>query len=248
MIPLYKIALGPVLLVQGRRVRRHAIRLPEPAGSRTGSTGPRSPVEPLRLLFVGDSSAAGVGVDDQAQALAARTASCLSEKTGLPVDWQLVAKSGVTTAESLDMLSSHALRPADLVVTALGVNDVTAQRSAHQFLADYQALLARLRAATGAQVVIVNGVPPMHLLPSLPQPLRWFLGQCARRLDARLRTWVQAQAPESMAYLSLQWADHPGDMARDGYHPGAAQYRRWADLVAENAARLLAPGIARRAR
>jgi lysophospholipase L1-like esterase len=28
-------------------------------------------------------------------------------------------------------------------------------------------------------------------------------------------------------------------MARDGYHPGAGQYRRWAQLVAESAAKLV---------
>ena len=247
MLSLYKYALGPILLIQGRAVRRNAIRLPEPAGNRTGTTDSSySTVEPLRLLFVGDSSAAGVGVETQGEALASRAASCLSDKTGIPVEWQLLAKSGVNTAETLQMLSSHELRPADLVVTALGVNDVTSQRSASQFLADYKELVARLRASVGAQAAIINGVPPMHILPSVPQPLRWFLGQCANRLDSRLRAWVQSQSPEAMAYLSLQWAAKPNEMARDGYHPGAGQYRLWAEMVAEHAARLLAPRIARR--
>ena len=37
----------------------------------------------------------------------------------------------------------------------------------------------------------------------------------------------------------MQWAATPNEMARDGYHPGAGQYRRWAQLVAESAAKLV---------
>ncbi len=52
-------ALAPLLLWQGRHVRRVTPRLPEAAGPRAGTTG-HGP--PLRLLVLGDSAAAGVGV------------------------------------------------------------------------------------------------------------------------------------------------------------------------------------------
>lgn len=32
---------------------------------------------------------------------------------------------------------------------------------------------------------------------------------------------------------SLEWAANPDEMAIDRYHPGPAQYRRWAELVCE---------------
>ena len=61
MLAICKYALGPVLLAQGLRMRRVALRLPEAAGPREGRVGePRG--RPLRLLFLGDSSAGGVGV------------------------------------------------------------------------------------------------------------------------------------------------------------------------------------------
>jgi len=66
---------------------------------------------------------------------------------------------------------------------------------------------------------------------------RWYLGQCARSLDASLRRWIEEN--EHFSYISMQWAAAPKEMARDGYHPGAGQYRYWAQLVAERAAGLL---------
>ena len=189
------------------------------------------------MLFFGDSSAAGVGVDHQNEALAAQTAAFLAERIGASVEWQLVAATGINTSEALSLLAASDLKPADLAVTALGVNDVTSQRSSRQFLADYQAIVQQIVRRVGAKAVVINGLPPMHEFPSVPQPLRWYLGACARRLDAALQHWVSSD--DSLAYVSLHWDAAPDEMASDGYHPGPAQYRQWARVVAERAAALL---------
>src|ERR1700756_5186887 len=106
MLTLYKFGLGPILLAQARWLRRTALRLPEAAGPRSGMEGATDgAAEPLRILVVGDSSAAGVGVAEQANALAQPVARLLAVATGRPVAWQLVAKSGVNTREAFDLLT-----------------------------------------------------------------------------------------------------------------------------------------------
>lgn len=203
MLNVFKIALGPLLILQGRRLRATALRLPEAEGARNGVVGDPGNLPILRILFVGDSSAAGVGVDHQDSALAMQTAALVAERIGITVEWQLVAKSGVNTNDALSLLSTNDLRPADLLVTALGVNDVTSQRSPRQFLADYKALVNEVARRVGARTVVVNGVPPLHVATAVPQPLRWYLGQYARRLDACLRHWASSNG--SLSYVSLQW-------------------------------------------
>ena len=64
-VSILKIALGPLLLVQGRRARRTALRMPEAAGQRQGWIPHRGSDNTLNLLFVGDSTMAGVGVAHQ---------------------------------------------------------------------------------------------------------------------------------------------------------------------------------------
>lgn len=236
MLRLYRYALGPVLLAQGRRVRRAALRLPEAAGPREGYLR-RSGARPLRLLFLGDSSAAGVGVAHQSQALAAPAARRIAERLDRDVAWQLVARSGVSTAEARSLLDASNLGPADVLVTAVGTNDVTAERAPRDFLAGYADLVREAFTRAGARAAVITGLPPMRVLPLAPQPLRWYLGRYASRLDALLARWCDSR--DDLSHLSLEWAARPEEMAVDRFHPGPGQYRRWSELVTDHVVRLV---------
>jgi lysophospholipase L1-like esterase len=234
---IYKMLLGPLLLVQGKRMRRTALRLPEAAGERTGIVALEGGSCDLKLLFVGDSTMAGVGVAEQTAALACQVASQLAQRLGRSIRWQLVARSGIDTGRVLELLNEYELQPADVLITALGTNDVLSQRSSRQFVASYQVLIDELLRRVGARCAVVSGLPPLHLCPAAPQPLRWYLGRYAHSLDAHLRRWIGTQP--SIAYISLQWATNPQDLAVDGFHPGERLYAGWAALVVEGIARLI---------
>ncbi|URI10677.1 SGNH/GDSL hydrolase family protein [Aquincola tertiaricarbonis] len=236
MLLLYKTTLAPALLWQGRRLRRTALRLPEPEGDRRGTVPGDAERGVARILVVGDSSAAGVGVAHQQQALAEPIAQALARRTGCEVHWQLAAQSGLDTVGARAYVRTLHLHRADVIICALGVNDVTAQRSARRFVGEYQVLLRELRQRTRARICVLSGVPPMQLLPAAPQPLRWYLGQCARRLDQALQDFCAREG--RLRYLPLDWAKG-AEMAPDGFHPGPAQYARWAEMNAEAVARAL---------
>jgi lysophospholipase L1-like esterase len=233
-----KLALLPVLLAQGRRVRDNALRLPEAAGERHGIAG-RGRVA-LRVLIVGDSSAAGVGVGTQDEAFAGQLAQSLAERSGAAVGWQLVATSGHTAGDAARALAGATLQKADLLVTALGVNDVLDQTHPLRFLAALDEIHAL--AVTRAQVTHTwhCGLPPLGSFALLPQPLRWILGRDASHLDDALLRHLEGRA----ARLHLPLPDAPrtpgkddatpeGWMARDGFHPGLLGYRQWGRQVAE---------------
>ena len=112
-----KLVLSPLLVAQAVHTRRRAPILPEATGARRGRVGGKgTPAAPLRLLIVGDSSAAGVGVRTQQQALAGQLSRPLAQALGRTVRWQLVAKTGITTPEALGLLreqhAAGALLPA----------------------------------------------------------------------------------------------------------------------------------------
>lgn len=227
-----KLLLGPVLLWQGRRVRATALRLPE-------AVGPRAvPGSGLRLLIVGDSSAAGVGARHQDDALAGQLARALARRLGEPVGWQLVATSGHRSAQALAALQEAALTPADVLITALGVNDVVDQVRPAEAVAALAGIHALATARAGVRLSIHCAAPPMHRFPVLPQPLRWFFGRQAARYNAVLARALREQPNRHLLHLPVALQqDAAALMAEDGFHPGPRGYALWAEAVADQVAR-----------
>jgi lysophospholipase L1-like esterase len=230
---LLKLTLAPILLWQGKRTRAQTIRLPEAAGERSGVVGEAQNQTPYCLLVVGDSSAAGVGAPTQSEALACQTASALAQQLQRPVSWQLLAQSGVNTVQAHALFAKSITQPADAVLFGLGVNDATAQVSAPRFIEHSAALWQAVQAKTGARIAVFSGLPPVHLFPALPQPLRLYLGAWAQWLDQGLQRWTQHNG-----FIYCPIADTLGnasvaDMASDGYHPGPKIYAAWGQAVAQ---------------
>tara|TARA_R110002020_G_scaffold358559_4_gene570933 strand:+ start:12099 stop:12812 length:714 start_codon:yes stop_codon:yes gene_type:complete len=222
---LVTLALSPVLLFQAVQLRRRALRLPEADGPRDGIAGD-GPV--LRILIIGDSSAAGVGVATQDLALAGQLAAALGPLHC--VHWQLIASTGATTPTTLAELEARTLPAADIVLVVLGVNDVTRGGPMAGWLATHARLRNLLRKRTGARHLYIAQVPPLGAFPLLPDPLRWVLGRRAQRFDAALRAALQSETDTT--YVPLPDTLNPGDMAEDGFHPGAVIYAEWAKEMA----------------
>lgn len=218
------VALAPLLLAQGLYARRRTPRLPEPPGDREGTTGSGSP---LRLLIAGDSAAAGVGAGSQAEALTGRLVDRLRD--GFRVTWRLEARTGATTRDLIARLRDVP-GPFDVLVTSLGVNDVTGGRTVRGWLRDQRALRSLARTRLGVSLAVVTGLPPVDRFPALPQPLRWVLGTRAKRFTRRLE--ADLEGDPSACFLDLRLPLGPEAMATDGFHPGPPVYQAWAEQAA----------------
>lgn len=219
------IVLGPLLLWQGRHVRRVTPVLPEPPGEREGRAG-HGPA--LRLLMLGDSAAAGVGAESQAQALSGQLVTRLARRFDLR--WKLVAQTGATTRDALQTLAEMPRERFDVAVTSLGVNDVTGGRSTTRWIADQARLVEMLRHDFGVARILLSALPPMHRFPALPQPLRAYLGAQARRFNTALQDFAATQ--DDCIWVPLEMGTDVSLMASDGFHPGAAAYAAWAEHLA----------------
>jgi len=226
--------LAPLLLWQGRRVRRDTPKLPEADGPRSGVAGADRLGRPLRLLILGDSSAAGVGARLQDDALSGCLVARLAPTLSRPLAWRLLARTGISTREALEMLDGEPAEPFDVAVVALGVNDVTALRPMSRWLGDVERLNARLHQRHRLKRVLWSGLPPMHRFPALPQPLRGVMGLHARALDAGLGRWCASRpagARPRTRHVPLPAMTDPSMVATDGFHPGPSAYVAWADAL-----------------
>ena len=222
---LRTIALAPVIVPQGIWTNLRVPTLPEPSGARQGRAG-RGPR--LRLLVVGDSAAAGVGVSRQEEALLGQVVSRLAQR--YRVEFDLQAKTGFTTADILRRLDEMVPQTYDVVLTSLGVNDVLALSSRATWLARQAQLREVLRQKFGARLLVVSGLPPVHSFPALPQPLRWHLGSRATQFNEEIAAAVAAE--RDVRLVNLRFEANAGMMASDGFHPGAPIYSEWAARAA----------------
>jgi lysophospholipase L1-like esterase len=201
--------------------------LPEAEGPRQGVVGVG---DPFRVLIVGDSSAAGVGVRNQPQALSGHLTRSLAAAAGCELRWRLIARSGITTAQALELVQRERPESADIAVVVLGVNDVVDQVPSHRAVQHRAALADWLLAHTGVRDVVFAPLPPMQRFPLLPQPLRWIAGSDARRHDDAMARWAAGRSGVSHVPIELNLV--ADQMAADGFHPGEPVYRICGEALA----------------
>ena len=223
-----RIALGPILLAQAHWLRRTALELPEPDGPRRGTVGRGA--SRLRLLVVGDSSAAGVGARTQREALARPLAERLAERLDGSVRWQLVARSGLTSEGVYDELVQSHPRPADVAVVVVGVNDITRDVPLAVALKHRSRIAHWLHVHAEARHVIFPALPEIEKFPAVPKPLAWYAGQAARRNNRAQRRWAAGQP--GLTHLAMEGITHRSLFCEDGFHPAPALYARVADRLA----------------
>ena len=233
-----KIVLAPVLVVQAVATRKRAPSLPEAEGAREGRVGAGDGGRngAFRLLIAGDSSAAGVGVARQDQALSGYLSRALQRLLARPVQWSLHAKSGFTTQQVFQLLREQKLPAADVAVVVTGVNDVIEQVSLRRVLAQRAAMADWLLAEHGVAHVVFAPLPPVEHFPLLPSPLRNVMGADAHRHDTAVARWAATRSDVSHAVIDVELG--PESMAADGFHPGEPVYRTCGEALAAHISNL----------
>jgi lysophospholipase L1-like esterase len=215
---------------QGLHLHRKVPRLPAPRGTLAGTTGRGQ--HAVRLLVVGDSSAVGIGASHSNETLAAHIAALYSLRAQCLVHWSAIGKSGATLDDLCALLSEQPphLLEADVVVVAIGVNDVLRLRSPLHWRRSLYSLIELLPSITGCERILLSPIPPLWKFSLLPVPLRYLLGVQALTLDLVSRTVLDGQS--SAEHLRIPLLDQTTMLCEDGLHPSSCGYKEWARYVA----------------
>ena len=203
----------------------------EPVLEIEGTFGPPDG-NPLSFVVLGDSTAAGVGVDSADDAYATLLAERLAAR-GRRVELLGVGVSGSRVADVLEeQIAMAVAADPDLIFVAIGANDVTHWTPLSDVERDMTAVIAALQ-ATGAEVVVA-GAPDMRAAAWL-EPLRTVAGWRGRRVTAVIEA-VAREAGATVVPLAKEtapyFAANPEDAySSDEFHPGAGGYRAWADAI-----------------
>jgi lysophospholipase L1-like esterase len=222
--------LLPIAAIQGLRLRKTAIRLPEASGHRTGVCGAG---EALHLVAMGDSIIAGVGTDTVSRSLPVQFARALASWQGHSVHWSIEGTNGADIAHLRKQVAKlHNRQQADVVLISIGVNDVTGLSSTWYWRAQLLCLIKELRNKWPQASIIFAGLPPMSKFPLLPQPLRFTLGVRAARLDAIAAEILEDQP--RMRHIPTKIDPSHHSFCEDGFHPSADACIFWAEGLAQH--------------
>jgi lysophospholipase L1-like esterase len=201
-----------------------------------------------RLVVMGDSTTAGVGVDRAEDSLPYLIARRLAEAELREVHVVSYGWAGARAADVVRQQLPRAIQPlratetesflagADLVAVVIGSNDATHSTPPGRFRSSLRTVLDGInKTAPGARIVL-GGIPAFRGALRGIEPLIFLADQYARLL----RPISRSEAERAGAVYADLARDVPplirgrtDVLSEDQFHPSVVGYSAWADVIAE---------------
>lgn len=205
----------------------------EPPPDATGWYGRGRPGPAVKIVLLGDSSAAGYGVERVEETPGALLASGVAERADRRVYMRTFARVGARSADLAGQLDRALPIEPDVAVILIGVNDVTHRVRPAMSVGHLAEAVRRLKDAGVA--VLVGTCPDLGTIKPIPPPLKQVARTWSRRVAAaqtiavlegggRTVSLGSVLGPEFLAAPALLFGP-------DQFHPSAAGYRSLAAVL-----------------
>lgn len=183
-------------------------------------------------VALGDSLTYGFGTANYKDSWTYRTAEYLS-KNGQGIKLEDFSYPGYRTADVAEALGPAIAAKPDIVTLFIGVNDTHKLVQSPDFKEKYDNILYRLTTETKAKIYVIN-LPylggPTVLLP--PYNFYFDAKTKARNKDIKqLADKYGAEYIDLYGATATQFKKSGPYYAKDLYHPSAAGYKIWADII-----------------
>ena len=216
--------------------------LPPDGAPGEGSVGQARSSE-LRLAVLGDSGAAGLGVEQADQTTGAFMAAGLAAAAGRPVELRCLAVVGAQSVDLATQVDAALAWSPDVVAVIVGANDVTHAVPPGRSVALLTTAVRQLRANDCG--VVVGTCPDLGTIRPIPHPLKLVARQWSRSLAAAQMVGVVEADGRAVALADLLGAEvdaHPEVyFGPDRFHPSVAGYRAVAEVMVPSLLAALAP-------
>lgn len=226
----------PFIYRDGRRILGAVPKLPDatgPAGVANVGVGPQ-----FRLLCVGESTMAGVGVATHAEGFAGTLATMLSQQLMREVDWKVYAKSGATARRLTQLVLPLIQEPeADLIVVATAGNDAFKLSTPWKFRRDLEEMVDRLQERYPGTPLAFTNIPPIREFPAFTPLIKRTIGRLVEFHGEQLQRVAEDRSgvfynPEQISLegwmRKCQVDGARADFFSDGVHPSGLTYQVWA--------------------
>lgn len=226
--------LLPVLYFQGKKIRQTVPKLPEATGP-SGISG-RDYDQPLRMVCLGESTIAGVGVRTHKDGFVGALATTLATQLKRQIVWEVVARSGYTVKSVRHKLLSRISNNPQLIIVGLGGNDAFTLNRPTRWVAEIRALIKSLKKDHPEAVIAFTNMPPIKIFPAFTKSIKGTVGSLVELLGQELEVVVQEfdAVYYNKEVINLEvWKKRyniSGDVSEffsDGVHPSELTYQVW---------------------
>lgn len=234
-IKLFVLFSFPFLYLQGRRIRKKIPKLPEakdPAGTVESGNG-----SAVKILILGESTMAGVGVGKHADGFAGSFSKKFAASFHRPVDWYVYARSGATAGSLLDKILPQVIEKRfDLILIGLGANDAFMLNKPSTWNKNIRKIIDLLQGCYSGVPIVFCNMPPVESFPAFTPLIRYLLGNQIKLLGEVLH--IIAEETSNVYYNEERidigvWSKKhlmkpdKDQLFSDGVHPSQLTYKIW---------------------
>ena len=233
---LKSIPLLPIIYFQGKKIKKEIQFLPE-AKEPEGSININSD-QTLKVLFIGESSFAGVGSDFHENSFAGHFSNELSSAFHYNIDWKVYAKTGYNVTKVHQRIIPKIVETdCDLLVIGIGANDSFEFTQPKKWLQNIQLLINTLREKFPESPISFAQLPTIQAFPALTKEMQYVLGNHKDLLAQYLysqtlkneNVYFPTNKVDIKKWMKLLNDDQTiADFFSDGIHPSELTYKMWA--------------------
>ena len=238
--------LLPLMYYQGKKIRNSVPVLPEAEGIEGICKGIKN--ENLNIIFIGESTIAGVGVATHEEGFAGTFAADLANQLCKNVHWKVYAKSGYTAQKMADKLVPKIMEnKVDLIVIGVGANDAFKLNTPQKWRTDVTNLIGVLKTKFEDTPIFFLNMPPIKEFPAFTPLIKFSIGNLVEIFGEEMQkitpkfdnVYYNAEVITLDFWIKkLSNNNKNGDFFSDGVHPSKLTYQTWAkdavDFIVKN--------------
>jgi lysophospholipase L1-like esterase len=233
--------LLPIMYFQGKKIRRNVPKLPE-ARNPKGYIKTNSE-KTLKILAIGESTIAGVGVDFHKNGFIGSLGKEISTEINISVLWRVYAESGYTAKMVRKRIVPKIEDTnADIIVIGLGGNDAFKLNSPELWMLQINLLIKVLKRKFPKTPIYFTSMPPIKEFPAFTKTIKFVVGNLVeifgKRLNRRVKEKPNVYYNNEIVTLKA-WQKRynlQGDISTffsDGVHPSKLTYQIWGKDMAQ---------------
>lgn len=228
----------PILYYQGKKIKTNTPKLPE-AKDIEGEIY-RDSKRTFKLITVGDSCMAGVGVKSHKEGFVGTLANELSSHYSKNIYWKVYAKSGYTALKVKDKLIPKIQEGnLDLIVFGIGGNDAFKLTHPKEWINNIKSLITAIRIKYKNQPIVFINMPPVREIPAFTSLIKFVMGNLMDAYSDELVKLVKNIDNAFYCSSKISYKDytkrynltsHSSDFFsdEDKFHPSKLAYQIWA--------------------